>query len=179
MNNLTSTPLKQNNYHSNPVFNSPSSQNDWSTLTNSSILGSVRSSRQEKMNKHYLNLPLNNQEDCSEELLFINLWSKLYTIHEKRNNINIEKEFNIKPHFYATCPFCKETVIAESNKVQCYNECINFDIYTCKFNPLFTVNDLISNYVTAKKEHELCNSCLIWIEYENEITFVCEKCLDN
>ena len=179
MNSLNSSLSTRKNYHSNIVFNSPSSQNEWSTLTNSNIFGFVRSSRQEKINKHYLNLPLNNQEDPSEELLFINLWSKLYTIHEKGNDINIEKEFNIKPYLYATCPICKETVLAESNKVQCYSECINFDIPTCKFNSQFTMSDLISNYVKAKKEHNLCNSCLIWIEYENEVTFICEKCLND
>lgn len=178
-------PPASSNIHFNPIFESPASQKDWSNSTNSYLFNTIRASRTKKIDSYYLNHCSNTKEpyiskqDHSQDVLESDLLSKLCLLHEKGSEINIEYELGIKPFYHGICPLCKESVIAEGNKVSCFNGCTDFDIPAFKFNTQFTVQNLMNHYSLGLNEHKNCNSTLMWFECENEIVFICEQCYNK
>lgn len=155
-------------------------------------IDSIRDRKEEILNdlKDDLNMDFNNVNDypdCnmnminSDEDMILNIcFDRVLSLFE--NNVISTGEYEMEMYNnenVSFCPICSYPVIYTNVKVLCLNLCFEYNIPQGIINGGFTLENFVDSFSQVYKDHKNCSSQIELLIFEDEVNFICVKCLNN
>lgn len=131
------------------------------------------------------------QQEKNDEKIDVGMedYSGMSDLFDAIINIFESQEINSKPspEYYGKidinpdisfCPHCFYPVMLVGNHILCLNSCFQFSISPDTFDENFTLNNFMDIYNHTYKAHKYCNSQLNLVVFVDDLSFVCDKCMD-